>query len=259
MFTERGKHGALKHRPEQDEQKDYFSQQNPKDRDISKRGWLVKAKELYLRHIRRLCPTYFPANRFEPKIGPKLKDPGPSYETKRQSREKAVQQIRADALPPEHSPELSKMAWEQVAEARDADLLSTNKELEAVRSIILTSEPVQTTSNAFLPLAEGLTLHRQPLRPVLQDFIRSNEVEKKAEWLAKRWHSLAKPQRETTEKIYRAYFEQALDAGRTQEACALYAIANTAQAVLKADMKTHEEAMRHQPKAAPRPTPRPRM
>jgi MobA/MobL family len=259
MFTERGKHGALKHRPEQDEQKDYFSQQNPKDRDISKRGWLVKAKELYLRHIRRLCPTYFPANRFEPKIGPKLKDAGPSYEAKRQSREQAVQQIRANPLPPEHSPELSKMAWEQVAETKDAELLSTNEELEEVRSIILASEPIQTTSNAFLPLAEGLTLHRQPLRPVFQGFIKSNEVDKKADWLAKRWHSLAQPQRETTEKIYRAYFEQALDAGRTPEACALYAVANTAQAVLKADMKTHEEAMRHQPKAAPRPTPRPRM
>jgi len=41
MFTERGKHGAFQHKPDTDEQKNYFSQQNPKDRNISQRGWLT--------------------------------------------------------------------------------------------------------------------------------------------------------------------------------------------------------------------------
>lgn len=256
MFTERGKHGAFQHKPETDEQKNYFSQQNPKDRNISQRGWLTKAKELYLRHIRRICPTYFPANRFEPKIGPTLKNAGASYETKRQEREAVVLNIRERRYHNEHSPELAKLALEAVAEDRERELLAINEELAALRSITINAEAIQTTSNAFLTLVEGLSLHRQPLRPVLQDYIAQNEVDKKAEWLAQRWQSLAPEQRQTTEKIYTAYFEQGLEAGRTPEACALYAVANTAQAVRKADEKTREASMRHKPKTNPKPRPK---
>ena len=253
MFTERGKHGAFQHKPDTDEQKNYFSQQNPKDRNISQRGWLTKAKELYLRHIRRICPTYFPANRFEPKIGPTLKDARASYETKRQRRAATVQTIRAKRYHNEHSPELAVMALEAVAEDTKKELLGVNEELEALRSITIATEPIQMTYNEFLPLAEGLTLHRQTLRPVLKAYIDENEISKKADWLAHRWRSLAPEQRQTTEKIYTVYFEQGLAAGRTPEACALYAVANTAQAVWRADEKTHKEALRHKPKAAPRP------
>ena len=256
MFSERGAPAALKRSLNQDEQKNYFSQQNPKDRDISKRGWLTKAKELYLRHIRRVCPTYFPANRFEPKIGPTLKNAGASYETKRHSREMAVQTIRAKRYHNEHSPELAVMALEAVAEDANNELSEVHNELEALRSITINAEPIQTTYSAFLPLAEGLTLHRQTLRPVLQEYIAQNEVNKKADWLATRWQSLAPEQRQTTENIYKAYFEQGLEAGRTPEACALYAVANTAQAVRKADEKTREASMRHKPKTPPKPRPR---
>ena len=253
MFSERGAPAALKRSLNQDEQKNYFSQQNPKDREISKRGWLAKAKELYLRHIRRVCPTYFPANRFEPKIGPTLKNAGASYEAKRQEREAVVQNIRERRYHNEHSPELAVMALEAVAEDANNELEEVHNELEALRSITINAEAIQMTSNAFLPLAEGLTLHRQTLRPVLKAYIEENEVSKKADWLAHRWRSLAPEQRQTTEKIYTVYFEQGLAAGRTPEACALYAVANTAQAVWRADEKTHKEALRHKPKAAPRP------
>jgi hypothetical protein len=256
MFSERGTPNELKRSLNQDEQKNYFSQQNPKDRNISQRGWLTKAKELYLRHIRRICPTYFPANRFEPKIGPTLKNAGASYETKRQAREAVVLNIRERRYHNEHSPELAKMALEAVAEDRERELLAVNEELAALRSITINAEAIQTPSNAFLTLGEGISLHRQPLRPVLTDYIAQNEVDKKADWLAQRWQSLAPEQRQTTEKIYKAYFEQGLEAGRTPEACALYAIANTAQAVRKADDKTREASMRHKPKATPKPRPR---
>lgn len=148
------------------------------------------------------------------------------------------------------------MALEAVVEDRERELLAINEELAALRSITLNAEAIQTTSNAFLPMAEGISLHRQPLRPVLQDYIAQNEVDKKADWLSQRWQSLAPEQRQTTEKIYQAYFEQGLEAGRTPEACALYAIANTAQAVRKADEKTHEASMRHKPKTPPKPRPR---
>ena len=256
MFSERGVPAALKRSLNQDEQKNYFSQQNPKDREISKRGWLAKAKELYLRHIRRVCPTYFPANRFEPKIGPTLKDAGASYETKRQQRAAAVNAIRERRYHNEHSPELAVMSLEAVAEDANNEIAEVHRELEALRSIPINAEPIQTTSNALLPLAEGLTLHRQTLRPVLKAYIEENEVSKKAEWLAHRWHSLAPEQRQTTEKIYTLYFEQGLDAGRTPEASALYAVANTAQAVWRADDKTRKDALRHKPKAALKPRPR---
>ena len=256
MFSERGAPAALKRSLNQDEQKNYFSQQNPKDREISKRGWLAKAKELYLRHIRRVCPTYFPANRFEPKIGPTLKNAGASYEAKRQEREAVVQNIRERRYHNEHSPELAVMALKAVAEDANNELAEVHNELEALRSITINAEAIQMTSNAFLPLAEGLTLHRQTLRPVLQEYIAQNEVNKKADWLATRWQSLAPEQRQTTENIYKAYFEQGLEAGRTPEACALYAVANTAQAVRKADEKTREASMRHKPKATPKLRPR---
>lgn len=256
MFSERGAPNELKRSLNQDEQKNYFSQQNPKDRNISQRDWLTKAKELYLRHIRRICPTYFPVNRFEPKIGPTLKSAGASYETKRQAREAVVQNIRERRYHNEHSPELAKIALEAVAEDRERELLAINEELAALRSITISAEAIQTTSNVFLTLGEGLSLHRQPLRPVLTDYIALNEVDKKADWLAQRWQSLAPEQRQTTEKIYTAYFEQGLEVGRTPEACALYAVANTAQAVRKADEKTREVSMRHKPKATPKPRPR---
>ena len=256
MFTERGKHGAFQHKPDTDEQKNYFSQQNPKDRNISQRGWLTKAKELYLRHIRRICPTYFPANRFEPKIGPTLKNAGASYETQRQQRAAAVNAIRERRYHNEHSPELAVMSLEAVAEDANNELAEVHNELEALRSITINAKPIQTTYNEFLPLAEGLTLHRQTLRPVLKAYIAANEVSKKAEWLAQRWQSLAPEQKQTTENIYKAYFEQGLEAGRTPEACALYAVANTAQAVRKADEKTLEASMRYKPKTPPKPRPR---
>lgn len=256
MFSERGAPNELKQSLRQDEQKNYFSQQNPKDREISKRGWLAKAKELYLRHIRRVCPTYFPANRFEPKIGPTLKNAGASYKAKRQEREAVVQNIRERRYHNEHSPELAKMALEAVAEDTEKELLGVNEELSALRSITINAEAIQTTSNAFLTLGEGLSLHRQPLRSVLQDYIAQNEVDKKADWLAQRWQSLAPEQRQTTEKIYKAYFEQGLEAGRTPEACALYAIANTAKAIWRADEKTRKDSLRHKPKAALKPRPR---
>lgn len=256
MFSERGVPAALKRSLNQDEQQNYFSQQNPKAREISKRGWLAKAKELYLRHIRRVCPTYFPANRFEPKIGPALKDAGATYEAKRQEREAAVQNIRERRYHNEHSPELALMALEAMAEDTEKELSGVNDELEALRSITIATEPIQMTSNAFLTLGEGLSLYRQDLRPVLKAYIEENEVSKKADWLAHRWRSLAIEQRQTTENIYKAYFKQGLEAGRTPEACALYAVANTAQAVWRADEKTRKDALRHKPKAALKPRPR---
>ena len=143
-----------------------------------------------------------------------------------------------------------------MAEDTERELAGVNEELEALRTITINTEAIQTASNAFLSLGEGLSLHRQPLRPVLQDYITQNEVDKKADWLAQRWQSLAPEQKQTTQNIYKAYFEQGLDAGRTPEACALYAVANTAQAVWKADEKTREVSMLHKPKATPKPRPR---
>ena len=257
MFSERGAPAALKRRPHQDEQKNYFSQQNPKDREISKRGWLTKAKELYLRHICRICPKYEPPNRLEPKIGPKFKGAGPTYEAQRKQREALVSKQRTMRnYQPAHSPSLEKMTLEVMAEDAAIELAGVNEELEALRSSTINAEPIQTTYNEFLPLAEGLTLHRQALRPVLKDYIAQNEVSKKADWLAHRLRSLAPEQRQTTQNIYKAYFEQGLSAGRTPEACALYAVANTAQAVRKADEKTREASMRHKPKATLKPRPR---
>jgi len=257
MFSERGVPAALKRSLNQDEQKNYFSQQNPKDREISKRGWLTKAKELYLRHIRRICPRYEPPNRLEPKIGPELKDAGPTYEAKRKQREALVSKQRTMRnYQPAHSPSLEKMTLEVMAEDAANELAGVNEELEALRSFTINAEPIQTTYNEFLPLAEGLTLHRQALRPVLKDYIAQNEVSKKADWLAHRLRSLAPEQRQTTQNIYKAYFEQGLSAGRTPEACALYAVANTAQVVWKADEKTRVDALRHKPKAALKPRPR---
>jgi MobA/MobL family len=257
MFSERGAPAALKRSLNQDDQKNYFSQQNPKDRQISKRGWLAKAKELYLRHIRRICPRYEPPNRLEPKIGPELKDAGPTYEAKRKQRKALVSKQRTMRnYQPAHSPSLEKMTLEVMAEDAANELAVVNEELQALRSFTINAEPIQTTYNEFLSLAESLTLHRQTLRPVLQDYITQNEVDKKADWLAQRWHSLAPEQKQTTENIYKAYFEQGLEAGRTPEACALYAVANTAQAVRKADEKTREASMRHKPKATLKPRPR---
>jgi len=76
------------------------------------------------------------------------------------------------------------MALEAVAEDRERELLAINEELAALRSITINAEAIQTTSNAFLTLGEGLSLHRQPLRPVLKAYIEENEVDKKADWLA---------------------------------------------------------------------------
>ena len=73
----------------------YFSRQNPKDRAISDRKWLVQAKELYLDHIKTVCPDFSPSkNSGEVKIGPKLAGAGEHYEAGRAEREAQVNELR---------------------------------------------------------------------------------------------------------------------------------------------------------------------
>jgi MobA/MobL family len=73
----------------------YFSRQNPKDRAISDRKWLAQAKELYLDHIKTVCPDFSPSkNSGEVKIGPKLAGAGEQYETGRAEREAQVNELR---------------------------------------------------------------------------------------------------------------------------------------------------------------------
>lgn len=149
MFTERGRFDAQSLKPDDDEQKMFFSQQNPKDREISKRGWLAKAKELYLKHIRRLCPDYVPANRFEPKIGPSLKDAGPSYEAKRQERVKRVDGIRAIRHHVQNSAELQQLLIKVEDEETEAELSEVNAELKLLPPTPSPTEGNQKTYHEF--------------------------------------------------------------------------------------------------------------
>ena len=87
MFCERGlKEGKTA--------KDFFSRQNPKDRFVSHKDWLKQAKALYLTHVQKVAPDFVPTPKGEPKIGPKLKNAGESYETQRADRETKVGIIR---------------------------------------------------------------------------------------------------------------------------------------------------------------------
>ena len=73
----------------------YFSRKNPKDRTMSEKRWLVEAKELYLDHIRNVCPDFSPAkNCGEVKIGPKLAGASEQYEAGRLEREAKVKELR---------------------------------------------------------------------------------------------------------------------------------------------------------------------
>ncbi len=87
MFSERGL--AVCKTP-----KDFFCRKNPKDRTFSEKQWLVDTKALYLSHVKLVCPDFKPKMSGEPKIGPKLKFAGKSYETNRVEREKVVHLIR---------------------------------------------------------------------------------------------------------------------------------------------------------------------
>ena len=87
MFSERGlKEGQTA--------KDFFSRKNPKDRLVSHEDWLKNAKALYLTHVQKVAPDFVPTPKGEPKIGPKLKNAGQSYEAQRAKREKTVHGIR---------------------------------------------------------------------------------------------------------------------------------------------------------------------
>ena len=87
MFSERGlKEGKTP--------KDFFSRQNPKDRLVSHEDWLKNAKALYLTHVQKVAPNYTPPMKGEPKIGPKLKNAGETYERQRADREMKVGVIR---------------------------------------------------------------------------------------------------------------------------------------------------------------------
>lgn len=87
MFTERGRKDDLS--PEK-----YFGRSNAKDRSISQKAWLVKAKETYLAQIRTVAPTYTPKFTQEPKIGPSMKQAGNTYETNRKKRIEEVEFLR---------------------------------------------------------------------------------------------------------------------------------------------------------------------
>ena len=66
--------------------KKYFSRCNKKDRAINGKEWLAGAKELYLDHIRKVCPNYTPEMVKEERIGPKWDKAGANYEAERQAR-----------------------------------------------------------------------------------------------------------------------------------------------------------------------------
>lgn len=87
MFTERGRKDDLE--PEK-----YFGRSNPKDRSISQKAWLEKAKEMYLTQIKTVAPSYKPAFSHEPKIGPKMKQAGTTYEKNRKKRIEEVEYLR---------------------------------------------------------------------------------------------------------------------------------------------------------------------
>lgn len=87
MFTERGRKDDLS--PDK-----YFSRSNAKDRGISQKAWLVKAKETYLSEIRIVAPSYTPSYTQEPKIGPSMKQAGNTYEVNRKKRIEEVEFLR---------------------------------------------------------------------------------------------------------------------------------------------------------------------
>ena len=94
MFTERGRKDDLS--PDK-----YFSRSNAKDRGISQKAWLDKAKETYLAEIRTVAPSYTPSFTKEPKIGPSMKQAGNTYEANRKKRIEEVEFLRrATALLP---------------------------------------------------------------------------------------------------------------------------------------------------------------
>lgn len=253
MFSERGRFDAQNLKPDDDEQKMYFSQQNPKDREISKRGWLSKAKELYLKHIRRFCPSYVPANRFEPKIGPSLKDAGSSYEIKRNERLQKVQGIRAIRNHVKHSIELEQMSLKVENDEEQIEFSEINAELESLRTKTSPVEVRQTTYDEFSLLAQGLALPKQVLRPVLTEYSSSNEVRKKADWLSERCKTFSPQQAQQTEMTYRFYYEKAKEDGVSPEGCALYAVANTAQITWNLDAKTRQLQQQNRPVPLPKP------
>ena len=75
--------------------KKYFSRCNKKKREMNKKQWLFDAKDLYLKHIRLVCPNYAPtSNGGEVKIGPKLVGATPAYEVAREQREFEVWRLR---------------------------------------------------------------------------------------------------------------------------------------------------------------------
>ena len=62
---------------------------------MSEKRWLVEAKELYLDHIRKVCPDFSPSkNSGEVKIGPKLAGASEQYEAGRAEREAKVKELR---------------------------------------------------------------------------------------------------------------------------------------------------------------------
>jgi hypothetical protein len=87
MFTERGRKDDL-------EPDKYFGRSNPKDRSISQKAWLERAKEMYLTQIKTVAPSYKPAFSHEPKIGPKMKQAGNTYEVNRKKRIEEVEFLR---------------------------------------------------------------------------------------------------------------------------------------------------------------------
>ena len=90
MFTERGRNDDLSHDK-------YFGRSNAKDRSISQKAWLVKAKETYLAQIRTVAPSYTPKFTHEPKIGPSMKQAGNTYEDNRKKRIEEVKYLRLAA------------------------------------------------------------------------------------------------------------------------------------------------------------------
>jgi hypothetical protein len=86
-FSERGLGEGL-------DDKGYFTRKNPKDRDFNNREWLVKSKETYLSHIKKLAPDYKPEMLGELKIGPELKNAGTNYKALRDNKQIQVKELR---------------------------------------------------------------------------------------------------------------------------------------------------------------------
>jgi hypothetical protein len=103
MFTERGRKDDL-------EPDKYFGRSNPKDRAMNHASWLDRAKETYLAEIRTVAPSYKPSFSHEPKIGPKMKQAGTTYEKNRKKRIEDVEFLRrAKALLPQLNSYIAKL------------------------------------------------------------------------------------------------------------------------------------------------------